>query len=76
LNESYENTKKNFEILLDDSRIDLIILGHRILPGVSFIKLFPKIAFDIGIEYMKSKNITKQFVKKNRNQVVIEYKML
>jgi hypothetical protein len=44
--------------------------------GVLFIKLFPKIAFDIGIEYMKSKNITKQFVKKNRNQVVIEYKML
>ena len=44
--------------------------------GVLFIKLFPKIAFDVGIEYMKSKNITKQFVKKNRNQVVIEYKML
>jgi hypothetical protein len=43
---------------------------------ISFIKLFPKIAFDIGIEYMKSKNITKQFVKKNRNQVIIEYKML
>ena len=43
---------------------------------ISFIKLFPKIAFDVGIEYMKSKNITKQFVKKNRNQVVIEYKML
>jgi len=44
--------------------------------GVLFIKLFPKIAFDVGIEYMKSKNITKQFVKKNRNQVVIEYKKL
>jgi len=44
--------------------------------GVLFLKLFPKIAFDIGIQYMKSKNITKQFVKKNRNQVVIEYKML
>jgi len=43
---------------------------------ISFIKLFPKIAFDVGIEYMKSKNITKQFVKKKRNQVVIEYKML
>ena len=27
LNESYEDTKKNFEILLDDSRIELIILG-------------------------------------------------
>ena len=44
--------------------------------GVLFIKLFPKIACDIGIEYMKSKNITKQYVKKNRNQVVIEYKKL
>jgi hypothetical protein len=44
--------------------------------GISFIKLFPNISFDVGIEYMKSKNITKQFVKKNRNQVVIEYKML
>lgn len=50
--------------------------GTESSPGVLFIKLFPKIAFDIGIEYMKSKNITKQFVKKNRNQVVIEYKML
>jgi hypothetical protein len=29
LNESYENTKKNFEILLDDSRIELIILGQQ-----------------------------------------------
>jgi hypothetical protein len=45
-------------------------------PGILFIKLFPKIAFDVGIEYMRNKNITKQFVKKKRNQVVIEYKML
>jgi hypothetical protein len=45
-------------------------------PEILFIKLFPKIAFDVGIEYMRSKNITKQFVKKKRNQVVIEYKML
>ena len=44
--------------------------------GVLFIKLFPNITFDIGIEYMKRKNITKQFVKKNRNQVIIEYKKL
>jgi hypothetical protein len=39
-----------------------------------FIKLFPNIAFDIGIEYMKNKNIIKQFIKKNRNQIIIEYK--
>ena len=45
-------------------------------PGILFIKLFPKIAFDVGIKYMRNKNITKQFVKKKRNQVVIEYKML
>lgn len=44
--------------------------------GVLFIKLFPNITFDIRIEYMKRKNITKQFVKKNRNQVIIEYKKL
>ena len=43
---------------------------------VLFIKLFPMITFDVGIEYMKRKNITKQFVKKNRNQIVIEYKIL
>ena len=54
-----------------------ISIGNaEISSDVLFIKLFPKITFDVGIEYMKSKNITKQFVKKNRNQVVIEYKML
>lgn len=41
-----------------------------------FIKLYPHITFDIGIEYMKNRNIVKQFVKKNRRQIVIEYKML
>ena len=44
-------------------------------PGILFIKLFPKITFDVGIEYMRSKNITKQFVKKDRRQIVIEYKI-
>jgi len=37
-----------------------------------FIKLYPHIAVDIGIEYMKNKNIKKKFVKKNRI-VTIEY---
>jgi hypothetical protein len=41
-----------------------------------FIKLFPRISFDIGVEYMKNKNITKKFVKKNKRQVVIEYKTI
>ena len=50
--------------------------NEEISSDVLFIKLFPKITFDVGIEYMKSKNITKQFVKKNKNQVVIEYKYL
>jgi hypothetical protein len=50
--------------------------GTKSSTEILFIKLFPKIAFDVGIEYMKSKNITKQFVKKKRNQVVIEYKIL
>jgi hypothetical protein len=39
-----------------------------------FIKLFPRISFDIGVEYMKNKNIIKKFIKKNKSQVVIEYK--
>jgi len=47
--------------------------GGTAVPPPVFIKLFPKIAFDIGIEYMKNKNITKKYVKKNRNQVIIEY---
>jgi hypothetical protein len=50
--------------------------GAESYPEILFIKLFPNISFDVGIEYMKSKNITKQFVKKKRNQVVIEYKCL
>ena len=43
---------------------------------ILFIKLFPYITFDIGIEYMQNKNIKKKYIKKNRNQIVIEYKML
>lgn len=39
-----------------------------------FIKLFPKITFDIGIEYMNKKNIIKEFVKINKAQIVIKYK--
>lgn len=37
-----------------------------------FIKLYPHIAVDVGIEYMKNKNIKKKFVKKNRI-VTMEY---
>jgi hypothetical protein len=39
-----------------------------------FIKLFPNITFDIGIEYMRKKNIIKEFVKINKSQITIEYK--
>jgi hypothetical protein len=39
-----------------------------------FIKLFPNITFDIGIEYMKNKKIIKEYVKKNKRQIIIQYK--
>jgi hypothetical protein len=66
---------KNTKILyLNQENSDITTLGDTASLSPIFIKLFPNIAFDIGIEYMRSKNITKQFVKKNRNQIVIEYK--
>ena len=65
----YENTHI---LMLNESITDdkLCMLSDDPL----FIKLYPNITFDIGIEYMKNKNIVKQFVKKNRRQIVIEYK--
>jgi len=73
-----ENINKEIikDMIFKNSKIINLNQDDLLNQEILFIKLFPKIAFDIGIEYMKSKNITKQFVKKNRNQVVIEYKML
>ena len=74
-----ENTDQKFlkDMIFKNTEIFYLHQGNsESSTEILFIKLFPKIAFDVGIEYMKSKNITKQFVKKKRNQVVIEYKNL
>jgi hypothetical protein len=73
-----ENTDKEIikDMIFKNSKIVNLNQDDLLNQEILFIKLFPKIAFDIGIEYMRNKNITKQFVKKNRNQITIEYKML